>query len=634
LIRRGLLAAVVLAAAVTQGRAEDPARRDELAAIKQRLVALDLEGAQAAVSRFLQTPGLTDDERADALALRAGVHVAAGDLGAVEADYRAVLALRPDFVPEPALTSKKSMERLARLRASMIGTVRLDLDPKDARLTIDGKPVTAKAGSLQVLAGERRLHAERSGFDPVDLTVRAVAGAETLLEVRLVPNARGIVVRTDIPGVAVVVDGARAGETAKAGGGAELLVPDLPIGEHAIELSKPCFATETVPALVSVDLADRTPKPLAVVTMRPAASRITATGADYKGELRVDGEALSSLPATSFNICPGPRTIEVVASRRVVWSGTIEAEETDRTLDLSPRPNVALVGDEWPEAWKDFAGAVSLRGRIDPGARDLSTPAGWRDLKLPSDTDLAVGVRGARLPGERPRVWVYGPATGAFAETSSTPPPARPTWAGSRVDAELVDHDGGVAVAGVKSGGAAERVGLASGDRIIAVSGKDVATVEAVRRHLDALPPGSPVSLRVISPGKEARTVSPTLLADPRITVPEDPVDAILRGAWAAAEGAAGGPDAASALANLAVALEAEGRAAASVEAWRRAKTLDPATFGLRADYAVAVDLASRGKRAEAKDLFRRVRESAEPSGDIAIGAAAGDRLADLGVTP
>ena len=138
----------------------------------------------------------------------------------------------------------------------------------------------------------------------------------------------------------------------------------------------------------------------------------------------------------------------------------------------------------------------------------------------------------------------------------------------------------------------------------------------------------------MISPGKDARAVSPVVIADPRIVVPGDPIDAIVRGAWAAAEGAAGGPDAASALANLAVALEAQGRAAESVEAWRRAKALDASTFGVRADYALAVDLASRGKVAEAKDLFRRVRESAEPAGELAIGAAAGDRLADLGVTP
>jgi membrane-associated protease RseP (regulator of RpoE activity) len=223
---------------------------------------------------------------------------------------------------------------------------------------------------------------------------------------------------------------------------------------------------------------------------------------------------------------------------------------------------------------------------------------------------------------------------GALAETSIAPPPARPTWAGSRVDAELVEHGGGVLVASVKPGGSAERAGLAPGDRIVAVSGKDVATVEAVRLRLDAMPPGSAAALRVISPGKEARTISPTLLSDPRLVVPDDPVDAIVRGAWAAAEGAAGGPDAASALANLAVALEAQGRAAASVEAWRRAKALDTSTFGVRADYAVAVDLASRGKTAEAKDLFRRIRESSEPTGALEIEAAAGDRLADLGVTP
>jgi tetratricopeptide (TPR) repeat protein len=185
-------------------------------------------------------------------------------------------------------------------------------------------------------------------------------------------------------------------------------------------------------------------------------------------------------------------------------------------------------------------------------------------------------------------------------------------------------------VATVRPGSA----GLAPGDRIISVAAKDVATLAALRGHLDAIPPGAAAAVRVVSPGKDPRDVSLALVADPRLVVPDDEVAAIVRAAWAAAEGAAGGVDAASALASLAVALEGRGRGADSVAAWRRAKALDPSSFAVRADYAAAVDLAARGKAAEAAELFRRVRESAEPAGELAIGAAAGDRLADLGVTP
>ena len=632
---RAAWAVALLAVLPWASMAAEPEAREELAAIRERVAALDLEGALGALSRLLERPGLTEDERADALALRAGAHVAGGELDAAEADYKAILALRPDFVPEPALSSKKSIERLARLQAAMIATVQLDLDPKDARLSIDDRPMAAGTSTLKVLAGDRRLHAERAGFDPLDVPVRAVAGAETLVRLRMVPNARGLLVRTDLPGVSVFVDGTEAGQTAGEPGAAELLVPDVPIGEHTVELRKPCFAKETVSALVNVDLDDRAPKPLARVAMRPAASRIVTAGATYAGELRVDGAVLTRLPADAFTVCPGSRTIEAVASGRVVWSGTIEADESERTLDLSPRPNVALVGDEWPAAWRDFAGLVSLRGRVElEGGRDLSTPAGWKDLALPADTDLAVAVRGAKLPGERPRVWIYGPAMKALAEAEGPPSPDRPHWLGSRLDAVVVGGGANPLVLAVAPGGAAEPAGLSPGDRVLAVEGSEVSDLAQLRARLDAAAPGSRVALRVLGAGGEPRVLSVTVAADPRLVVPDDAIERILRGAWAAAEGAAGGTRAASALANLAVLLEAEGRGAAAAEVWRRAKALDAAAFGVRADYALAADLAAHGKNDEAIALFRRVRSSADAGGDPTLAAASGDRLADLGVAP
>jgi len=620
-----LVALVILGA--LSARAEGAATQEELAAIRERITALDLEAAVASASRLLERPGLADGERADALALRAGAHVAAGELDAAEADYKAILPLRPDFAPDPALTSKKSMERLARLQARMVATLSLDLDPKDARLAVDERPVVPAGSTLKVLAGERRLHAERTGFDPLDVPVHAVAGAETLLQLRLVPNARGLLIRTDVPAVEVVLDGARAGETAPGADGASLLIPDVPIGEHTVELRKSCFATETLPAMINVDLADRSPKALAVVTMRPAAARIAPTGARYAGELRVDGAKIASAFGEPFTVCPGSRAIEVVASGRVVWSGTIEAEETDRTLDLSPRPNVALVGDEWPEAWRDFAGAVSLRGGVSPDpASDLSTLAGWKRVALPKDTDLAVAVRDAR-------VWLYAPAMGAIASADRPPSPDRPRWSGSGLDASLVDADGAVLVASVAPAGGAARAGVAAGDRVLAVGGKEVARASEVAARLDATDPGATVPVRLLSPGRDARTVAVPILPDPRPVPPADRAAAIVRSAWASAEGAAGGAEAASALASLATLLEGEGRRSAAAEAWRRAKALDPRTFGVRADYALAADLAAQGKKAEAIEAFRRVREAAQGAGDAILAFAASDHLADLGVS-
>jgi hypothetical protein len=339
------------------------------------------------------------------------------------------------------------------------------------------------------------------------------------------------------------------------------------------------------------------------------------------------GATSRTLPADTFTVCPGSRAIEVVASGRIVWSGTIEAEETDRTVDLSPRPNVVLVGDEWPPAWRDFAGSVSLHGRVasDP-AWNLRTPGGWKDVALPPDTDLAVAVS----PAE---VYLYGPASRAVAEAEAPPAPSASRWSVSRLEASIVDADGGVLVAGVAPGGGAAKAGLAPGDRIVALEGKSVGSAAQLSAGLNTSGAGSTVALKVTSPAGEERTLVVPLVLDPLVTVPSDPVAALVRGAWAAAEGAAGGPDAAAALATLAVLLEREQLTGPAAEAWRRAKTLDAGSFGVRADYALAADLAARGKKSEAVELFRRARESAAARGDLVLAAAAADHLADLGVS-
>ena len=154
----------------------------ELDAVREQLVALDIENALAALQTILERPGLGEAERVDALDLRAQAHAASDDLAGAEKDYRAILELRAGYAPNPEVTSKKAMDRFAKTRASMIGTVLLDLDPKDAELTVDDRPVAIGAqGSFPAVAGERRLRLTRSGFDPLDDVVHAVAGTDTLV---------------------------------------------------------------------------------------------------------------------------------------------------------------------------------------------------------------------------------------------------------------------------------------------------------------------------------------------------------------------------------------------------------------------------------------------------------------------
>jgi hypothetical protein len=617
----------------------------ELNAIRDQLVALEIEKALAAVDAILARAELPEQARADALDLRAQAHVASGDLDAAEKDYRAILQLRAGYVPRRDVTSKKAMDRFTKIQLSLIGSVHLDVDPKDASLTVDGREVVASVtGTFPVLAGERSLRVAHKGFDPQDVAVHAVAGQETLARIRMVPNARTLVVRTDVEGVAVTLDGVTSGMTARgreAGSDADapaaLRIEDIPIGEHQFGLAKTCFAPESLEEMVTVDLADRSPKVLRVVAMRPARTKVAATGAAYEGELRVDGERVAPLPLTSFAVCPGLRTLEVVASGRVVWSGSLNAEESGAMVDLSPRPSAVLVGTEWPKAWSAAADAWSLRGRVDlPSAVDLTAAEHWTAVALPPGTDLAVAViPRAGVAGDE-RIVLYGPALNEIDERAAAPRPSRPAWNAGSIGAVIVDGEGHAAIlASVSAAGPAARAGLLAGDRVAAVGGRSVATAALARDAIAASGAGTKLVLDVAAPSGAARKVECVTSAEPRLSPPGgDDSSRVVRAAWASVDAAAGGPDGAVALANLASLLERAGRGAAALDAWRRVRAIGVGELQARAAYAIATGLQADGKRAEAIEAFGQARTIAAGNGDAALAAAAGDRLADLGIAP
>jgi len=624
---------------------ETTAVERELAAVRDQLVALDIEKALYALNAMLERADLSESTRVEALDLRAQAYVASDDLDAAEKDYRALLELRPRYAPSGEVTSKKAMDRFGKIQASMIGSARIDLDPKDASITVDGRSAAVSAdGVLPAVSGVRRLRFARKGFDAQEVDVQVVAGQATPVTIRLVPNARSLVVRTDVDGVAVSMDGVAAGLTSRAvdagsdaNAPATLVIEDVAIGEHELRFAKLCFATESLQEVVSVDLTDRSPKLARVVAMRPARTRVTATGATYDGELRVDGERVASLPLSSFEMCPGLRSIEVVASGRVVWSGNLAAEESDVTLDLSPRPNAVLVGATWPTAWVVATAAWSLRGRVDaPAAANLTTLGGWESVSLPPGTDLAAAViPGAGVAGDE-RIVMYGPALHEVEDRASPPRPSRPSWMVPAVGAIVVDAGpGSVVFTSTVPSGPAARAGLLPGDRVITIADKPVASAAAARSAIAASGPGAKLVFDIASPGGTARRVECETIAEPRLAPPSgDDESRVVRAAWASVVAASGGPEAAPALANLAILLEGAGRDQAALDAWRRVRAIGGGPLAARAAYALGQALEASGKRANAIEAFGQTKSEGLANADPALAAAAADRLADLGVAP
>ena len=639
----GLLIAAALAAAPAVGQApyDTASIARELDGIRDQLVALNIESALAALNAILERPGLADAQRVDALDLRAQAHAASDDLSGVEKDFRAILQIKADYAPERAVTSKKAIARFVKIQAAMVGTIQLSLDPKDAALSVDGRPVPVpESGALKAVTGERRLRFSRAGFDALETTTRVVAGQDTLVKIQLIPNARTIVVRTDVDGVAVTLDGAPVGVSTPKGSGsgpdaaAALVIENAAIGEHEIRLMKACYAGETLHEMVSADLADRSPKILGVVVMRPARARVTVTGATYSGELRVDGERVAALPLTSFTTCPGDRKIEAVTSGRVVWSGRIAAEEADTALDLAPRPNVALAGSHVPAAWTAIEAGGSVGSPLPlPKGVDLMTSEGWQGVALPQGTDLALGViPGQGVAGDE-RVVLYSPALQEVEAPVSPPSAKRPSWRRATIGAVLVDDaSGSVMIASVAPGGAAAKAGLGAGDRLVSIAGRAASKAVAAHDTIEKAGPNTALALIVASPGGAPRKVDCLTSEEMRLAVLAHDDSRVLAAAWASVDVAVGGPGAGVALASLATWLDQAGRDAAALAAWERVRQLGVDALAARAAYAVGAGRQAQGKRSEAVEAFGQARALATARGDVATAAAAGDRLADLGV--
>jgi hypothetical protein len=656
-ILAALLACVVvagwgLAAAQDAPSTAKPATRDLLDAIREDLVNLRFEKALAAIEALLGEPGMSEAERAEGLVLRAQAHVALGDVDAVEDDYLAILRMRPGYRPEPSLTPAKAMDRYRKVRAKMVGHLRLTVDPADTQLSVDGRVVTTGPdGLLPMLAGEHILRGERAGHDPFQETVNIKAGTEQPLSVQLLPNARTLVMRTEPEGVEVFIDGVSAGHTARpeAGHGtgqpaAELVIANVPLGDHTFDLKKECFRTERLKDVVTVDLLNREPKVYRTVQMAPAAATLSADGIPTGAPIFVDGKQAGRLPLEAFAVCPGTRRIAVRLVGRTVWQADTEFIEGEETrLRIEPRPNAALVGaEEWPPALKDLGSQFSTVAMVPlPSGADLTTPDGWAHAALPESTDIALLVLPPEREGAADQWFLYSPLLGKVERLDVAPSKTvRPTWTETSWGLTVVDSRlaGYALVVGVDPAGPAASAGIAPGDSIVAVGGREVSDAATVRQTLGVTVGGRPVELRWRSPDGEQHTAEIQGLASPRLGVEPESLDrAMVRAGWALVDALSDPDQEPAALANLALLFGAHGHHDLAVETWRRVRWPDRVGIGEGTrQYYLGRELELLGREEEAIQAYRLAaasdattfRDEGPP-----VAPAARDRLADLGVS-
>ena len=193
---------------------------------------------------------------------------------------------------------------------------------------------------------------------------------------KLIPNARTVVVRTEPDGVDVKLDGVPVGKTerpwdaAHEQPAAEIVVENVSLGDHTFELSKPCYRTVLLEDFVTVDINDYSPRVFKPVSLERVHAQFAIEGGPKGAEVRVDGIPFGDLPLEPLDLCPGKRVLEVRDGGRIIWRSVekLPIDQGVTTLRLDPRPNIVLVAtDAWPEDLAGMARALSTLGRIETG---------------------------------------------------------------------------------------------------------------------------------------------------------------------------------------------------------------------------------------------------------------------------
>ncbi len=642
-----LLVALGLAIGPTGAQEGETSGRGRLDAIREQLVEARFENALSAIDRLLDDPALSGAERGEALVLRAQAHVGLGDLDAAERDYREILKLQPGYEPSTSLTPQKALQRFNTVRTQMVGRLKLVVDPQTARVTVDGVVVVADPqGLVPVLAGERALRVELAGHDPDDRVIRVEANKETPVEITLSPNARTVVLRTEPEDVLVRVDGHDAGTTRRdpaAGGPAELVLENLSLGEHVFELSRPCFAAQTVRDVLTVDLLDRAPKRYETVRLAPSRARLTLRGGPHGAAVRIDEAIAGRLPAPALEACPGDHTLEIRAGGRIVWRGPVElAEAGDAVVDVAPRPNLVVVGGDGPlEAAAEFLGAYTILDRrpFPPGFAAGDADA-WLALDLPKECDVALALVSGGRAGEPDSWFLYSPILRKVAPLVGPPRKGpRPSWVVATWGFSTADPraGGSPVVVEVESGSSAASIGLTAGSRLVALGGQPVTKSSDVRATLAAASVARPIAVQWVDGAgatKDAQLIGrtgPNLVLDRA-----DASDATILAAWANLDSVVESDETSHALANLGLLFLDAGLPELAEQAWRRVTWGERAGIGegTRA-YYLGVALEAQGKDDAAAVLYRQAAASTARTFDDAgpsVAAAARDRLADLGV--
>lgn len=345
----------------------------QLAAARKVFDSLDYERALVELDKIVaqleprRSQAGTREQLATALELRARTHFGLGATGRAREDFLTLIALLPDYQLDETV-SPRVAALFKDVRSLLVGQIALSIDPGDAQIVVDGRPVDNPAEPIDVVSGEHTLTVTRSGYKPATVNVSVEPGRATEWRVTLERASATLSLETQPGDVEVLVNGTSRGRTADPP--APYVLNDLTPGTYTIELRKACH--QSLLQRVTVEqLIDYRAGPF---TLGPAVGSIQA-GSSRAAQIFLDGKAIGDAPRTIDPVCEGTHIVEA-RTRAGRDIQRVEVKHGEKaSITLMPRPVMALL---------TTAGAVDASGAARTGLIAASS-----DLRAAAERALA-----------------------------------------------------------------------------------------------------------------------------------------------------------------------------------------------------------------------------------------------------
>jgi tetratricopeptide (TPR) repeat protein len=311
-----------------------------LAAARKVFDSLDYERALVELDKVValleprRNEAGTREQLATALELRARTHFGLGATGRAREDFLTLIALLPDYELDDTV-SPRVAALFKDVRSLLVGQIALSIEPGDAQVVVDGRPVDTPAEPIDVVSGEHTLTVTRSGYKPATVNVSVEPGRATEWRVTLERASATLSLETKPGDVEVLVNGTSRGRTADAG---TFVLNELTPGAYTIELRKPCH--QSLLQRVTVEqLIDYRAGPF---TLAPAIGGLQI-GSSRAAQIFLDGKAIGDAPRTVDPVCEGTHIVEA-RTRAGRDIQRIEVKNGEKaSITLTPRPVIALL---------------------------------------------------------------------------------------------------------------------------------------------------------------------------------------------------------------------------------------------------------------------------------------------------